>query len=126
MIKSELIQKIAAANPHLYHRVWALPVLAGVLVGAGIARFAQPVVFQLVFIAIAGINAAKLLSGGKGWRLSDSLPGKGILRLYGAAIGLVSALMGIGGGAVSNLVLTLHGEPIHRAVSTAAGVGKVM
>ena len=31
--------------------------------------------------------------------------------------------MGIGGGAITNLILTLHGVPIHRAVSTGAGVG---
>jgi uncharacterized membrane protein YfcA len=46
-----------------------------------------------------------------------------VLRSYGAVTGLVSALMGIGGGAVSNLILTLHNVPIHRAVSTSAGVG---
>lgn len=104
-------------------RVWAVPVVAGVVLGAAIARFAPPEVFQAVFVAVAAVNAAKLLTGGKGWRLRDGLPGKGLLRLYGAVIGLVSALMGIGGGAVSNLVMTLHGVSIHRAVSTAAGVG---
>lgn len=104
-------------------KVWAVPVIAGVLVGSVIARFAEPVVFQLVFIAVAGINAAKLLLGGSGWRLRDSLPGKAVLWVYGAVIGLASALMGIGGGAISNLVLTLHGVSIHRAVSTSAGVG---
>jgi len=104
-------------------RLWALPVLAGVILGSVIARYADPGVFQAVFIGVATLNAAKLLSGGKGWRLREELPGKGVLRIYGAAIGLVSALMGIGGGAVSNLVMTLHGVPIHRAVSTAAGVG---
>jgi uncharacterized membrane protein YfcA len=45
------------------------------------------------------------------------------MRAYGVLVGLVSALMGIGGGAVSNLILTLHNVPIHRAVSTSAGVG---
>lgn len=104
-------------------RVWAVPILIGVLAGAAIARYADPAVFQAVFIGVAAINAAKLLTGGKGWRLRDELPTKGILRIYGAVIGLVSSLMGIGGGAVSNLVMTLHGVPIHRAVSTAAGVG---
>lgn len=104
-------------------RLWAVPVLAGVLLGALIARFADPAVFQAVFIAVAGVIAAKLLSGGKGWRVREKLPKPGVLRLYGSMIGLVSALMGIGGGAVSNLVMTLHGVPIHRAVSTAAGVG---
>lgn len=104
-------------------KTWALPVLVGVAVGSFVARFAGPEVFQLVFAAVAAVNAAKLLSGGAGWRLRDSLPGKAALRAYGAFVGLVSALMGIGGGAVSNLILTLHNVPIHRAVSTSAGVG---
>ncbi|MES2813527.1 MAG: sulfite exporter TauE/SafE family protein [Pseudomonadota bacterium] len=104
-------------------RAWVLPVLLGVAVGSVIARYAEPQVFQLVFAAVAAVNAAKLLSGGSGWRLSDSLPAKPVLRTYGVGVGLVSALMGIGGGAVSNLILTLHNVPIHRAVSTSAGVG---
>lgn len=104
-------------------RLWALPVLAGVTLGAFIARFASPDVFQIAFVIVSAINATKLLSGGSGWRLSESLPGKAALRLYGAGVGLVSALMGIGGGAISNLLLTLHNVPIHRAVSTSAGVG---
>ena len=45
------------------------------------------------------------------------------MRFSGMLIGLVSAIMGIGGGAVSTLFLTLHGVPIHRAISTSAGVG---
>jgi uncharacterized membrane protein YfcA len=104
-------------------RLWALPVVAGVAAGAVIARHASPQVFQLVFAAVAAVNATKLLAGGSGWRLRDSLPGKTALRAYGAGVGLISALMGIGGGAVSTLILTLHNVPIHRAVSTSAGVG---
>ncbi len=65
----------------------------------------------------------KLLTGGKGWQLRDTLRGALAMRISGMTIGLVSAIMGIGGGAVSNLFLTLHGVPIHRAVSTSAGVG---
>lgn len=104
-------------------RAWALPVLLGVLLGAVIARFAVPVVFQSVFVVVASINAVKLLSGGKGWQLRETLPGALAMRLGGMMIGLVSAIMGIGGGAVSTLFLTLHGVPIHRAISTSAGVG---
>jgi uncharacterized membrane protein YfcA len=104
-------------------RLWAFPVLLGVAAGSIIARFAAPQVFQLVFAAVAAVNAVKLLVGGSGWRLRDSLPGKIATSAYGAGVGLVSALMGIGGGAVSTLILTLHNVPIHRAVSTSAGVG---
>lgn len=104
-------------------KVWAVPILLGVVLGSVIARYASPEVFQAVFVAVAAINAVKLLSGGKGWQLRDTLPGRWAMRIGGAGIGLVSAIMGIGGGAVSNLFLTLHGVPIHRAVSTSAGVG---
>lgn len=104
-------------------RLWAVPIILGVVTGAAVASFAQPMVFQIVFILVAGINAAKLLLGGAGWRLREGLPGRWVLRAYGAVIGLASALMGIGGGAISNLVMTLHGVSIHRAVSTSAGVG---
>lgn len=104
-------------------RVWIVPILIGVALGAFIARYASPEVFQVVFVCIAAINAVKLLTGGTGWQLRETLPGKLSMRLAGAGIGLVSAIMGIGGGAVSNLFLTLNGVPIHRAVSTSAGVG---
>jgi uncharacterized membrane protein YfcA len=104
-------------------RGWAIPILLGVVAGSVIARYASPSVFQTVFVAVATTNAAKLLTGGKGWQLRDTLPGRTGMRLAGAGIGLISAIMGIGGGAVSTLFLTLHGFPIHRAVSTSAGVG---
>ncbi len=71
-------------------RIWAAPVILGVLAGSVIARYAAPQVFQAVFIGVGAINAAKLLSGGKGWRIRDGLPSKAVLRVYGAGIGLVS------------------------------------
>lgn len=104
-------------------RVWVVPIVIGVLAGSFIARFAAPWVFQVIFIMVASITATKLLTGGKGWWVAEKLPSHGLLRTYGSAIGFVSALMGIGGGAVSNLVMTLHNVSIHRAVSTSAGVG---
>lgn len=104
-------------------RAWALPILVGVLGGAAIARIAPAAVFQIVFVLIAGVNAAKLLFGRESWRIADSLPGGIILRAYGAMIGLASALMGIGGGAITNLLLTLHGRDIRNSVATASAVG---
>lgn len=103
-------------------RAWAVPVLVGVLAGSAIARFADPAVFQIVFVAVASTNAVKMLMGGN-WQLRDSLPGPVATAVSGAVIGLLSALMGIGGGAISNLFLTLHGRSMRVAVSTSAGVG---
>ena len=42
---------------------------------------------------------------------------------YGVFIGLAASLMGISGGSVSNMILTLYGKPIHKAVATSAGLG---
>ncbi|PJN96030.1 hypothetical protein CNY89_04970 [Amaricoccus sp. HAR-UPW-R2A-40] len=82
-----------------------------------------PLVFQAVFIGVAGINAAKMLLGRASWRIASDLPQGFGLRIYGFVIGLLSALMGIGGGALSTLTMTLHGRPIHQSVATSAGVG---
>ena len=38
-------------------------------------------------------------------------------------IGVLSALMGIGGGQLSNLFMTFYGRPIHQAVATSSGLG---
>ena len=42
---------------------------------------------------------------------------------YGLGIGLAGSLMGVSGGSMSTMVLTLYGKPIHAAVGTAAGLG---
>jgi len=45
------------------------------------------------------------------------------MALYGFAIGLGGSLMGVSGGALSTIVLTVYGKPIHNAVATSAGLG---
>ncbi|PZX13741.1 putative membrane protein YfcA [Palleronia aestuarii] len=107
--------------PHL--RAWAVPVTCGVLIGSAAARYAPAELFQIVFVVVAGTNAVKMLFARGAWQLRDGLPGNPLQAVYGAIVGLLSALMGIGGGAISNLILTLHGWSMHRAVATSAGVG---
>lgn len=105
-------------------RAWAVPIIAGVLAGALIARYAAPVVLQLVFVMVAGVNSVKLLSGTTRWNLAADLPKAGVrLKGYGGLIGLLSSLMGIGGGQIANIIMTLHGRTIHQAVATSAGIG---
>lgn len=104
-------------------RAWAVPVIAGVVVGSALARFAPPEVFQGVFVLIAGLNAVKLISGSNRWNIAPDLPRGPGLKAYGAAIGLASSLMGIGGGQVANIIMTMHGRLIHNAVATSAGIG---
>ncbi len=104
-------------------RRWALPAVVGVAVGAAIAAFAPSAVFTLAFVVIASFIAMKLLFAGDRWNLGADLPGGAPMTLYGFGIGLGGSLMGVSGGALSTIVLTLYGKPIHNAVATSAGIG---
>jgi uncharacterized membrane protein YfcA len=104
-------------------RAWALPAVAGVAVGCAAAAVAPGSLFKAVFVLIAGIIAAKLLAGREDWVLSDRLPGPLGMTSWGFLVGLASSLMGISGGSLATMVLTLYGKPIHNAVATSAGVG---
>lgn len=104
-------------------RQWAVPVVVGVLMGSVIARYAPPDLFKAVFVVVAGISAIRLLFGKDSWRLGLDMPGKTVVNVYGWIIGVLSSLMGIGGGQLSNLFMTFYGRPIHQAVATSSGLG---
>ncbi len=104
-------------------RLWAIPAVIGVTCGAIVAAFAPPAVFKIAFILIAGFIAAKFLFAGDRWNLGTELPGRLPMTCYGFSIGLAGSLMGVSGGSLSNIVLTLYGKSIHNAVATSAGLG---
>jgi len=103
-------------------RAWIGPVVAGVAAGAVIAAYAPAGVFKIAFVLIAGLIAAKMLSN-RSWVIASTLPGPGMMRASGFLIGLSSSLMGVGGGSLSTIVLTLYGQPLHNAIATSAGIG---
>lgn len=102
---------------------WAVPVIVGVAMGSVIARYAPADLFKTVFVVVAGFSAIRLLFGKDSWRLGLDMPGKLIMNIYGWIIGVLSSLMGIGGGQLSNLFMTFYGRPIHQAVATSSGLG---
>jgi len=104
-------------------RRWTLPSMAGVAVGSVLAAVAPPDVFQAAFVLIACLIATKLLFGRDSWTLGSELPGNAAMHAYGFAIGLGSSLMGISGGSLVTMTLTLYGKSIHSSVATAAGLG---
>jgi uncharacterized membrane protein YfcA len=122
-IRSYYAHKAKGAVDEGVLKVWALPIIGGVGIGSVIAYFASSTVFKLLFVVFATLMALKLIFGRENWRIADQLPGTLTIAIVGLAIGVISALMGIGGGAYSALFLTLYGVSIHRAVATSSGVG---
>ena len=104
-------------------RVWAAPVVIGVVMGSVVARYAPADLFKAVFVLVAGVSAIRLLFGKDTWRLGLDMPAKPVMVVYGWLIGVLSALMGIGGGQLSNLFMTFYNRPIHQAVATSSGLG---
>jgi uncharacterized membrane protein YfcA len=104
-------------------KVWAAAAILGVVCGAVIAAFASSDVFKIAFIVIATFIASKFLFAGDRWNLGSELPSPMTMRLYGFGIGLGSSLMGVSGGSLSNIVLTVYGKSLHNAVATSAGLG---
>jgi uncharacterized membrane protein YfcA len=103
-------------------RQWWLPALIGVIAGSVIARYAPERLFKVVFVMVAFSAAARLLLARATWKLGNDLPRGPLMKIYGVAIGVLSTLMGVGGGLFSNLLMTLYSRPIHQAVATSAGL----
>ena len=100
-------------------RRWALPLLIGAFAGSLLASAVDTRVLTAVFGGVALLVALKMFLPLEGRHLSDAVPRHWSAAAIPSAIGVVSAMMGIGGGTLSVPVLTLLNEQIHRAVGTA-------
>ena len=103
-------------------RVWWLPIVIGVVAGSVIARYAPEKLFKIVFVCVAYSASARLIFAREGWKFGDDLPKGPLMRVYGFCVGILSTLMGIGGGLFSNLLMTFYGRPIHQAVASSSAL----
>jgi uncharacterized membrane protein YfcA len=104
-------------------RAFVVPVLLGVMLASAIAASISSEGLRLIFALIALVVAAKMFFDRPSWRLGADLPGRVGKSVAGVLIGLISGLMGIGGGVLNNSFMTLYSRPIHQAVATSSGVG---
>lgn len=106
---------------------WAPWIVLGTGVGVLLASHVDGRVLTMVFatgVMLMSINFLVPRLGNK--VLSDQMP-SGVLRIgIAGGLGTFSSLLGIGGGTIAIMVMTLCGRSIHRAVGTAAGVGTLI
>ncbi len=103
-------------------KLWWVPIVIGVIAGSVTARVAPERLFKIVFVMVAWTAATRLLLSRDGWKLGDTIPTGLAMRAYGFVIGLLSTLMGVGGGLFANLLMTFYGRPIHQAVATSSAL----
>src|SRR3981189_1048032 len=83
---------------------WWLPIVLGVVAGTVPARYAPERLFKIVFVMVAWSAAARLLLARDNWKFGDDVPKGPLMKLYGFFVGLLSTLMGVGGGLFANLL----------------------
>src|ERR1700752_1803385 len=103
-------------------KLWWLPVVIGVVAGSLVARVAPERLFKIVFVCVAWSATVRLWFGRDNWKFGDVMPTGPLMRIYGFFIGLLSTLMGVGGGLFANLLMTFSGRPIHQAVATSSAL----
>lgn len=77
----------------------------------------------VLFAGVASIVALQFIFGRPDWKLRDSVPGGVTRPVVGGTVGILSSLMGIGGGSLTVPLMSICGVPIHRAIATASGFG---
>lgn len=102
---------------------WIVAVPLGTIIAAIVAAWASSTELRLIFAIIALALALRMIFAKDSWRLGSDLPGNPVKFLVGTGIGILSGLMGIGGGVMNNTFMTLYGRSIHQAVATSSGVG---
>ncbi len=105
---------------------WALWVLIGSVLGAYVASNLHSNVLAIVFATLALLVAIKMLLSPTTRNLTSEVPRGLWVPAIPTAIGGLSSMMGIGGGTFSVMTLTIFGQPIHKAVGTAALFGLVI
>ncbi|MEM8987733.1 MAG: sulfite exporter TauE/SafE family protein [Pseudomonadota bacterium] len=107
-------------------RQWAPLIALGAVVGAALARVISGEALTLIF-AMGAMGVAVKMALSPNQDMSGGAAEKHIPPVVRAplsfGIGAVSALMGIGGGIMGVMVLTMAGRTIRKAVATAAGFG---
>jgi uncharacterized membrane protein YfcA len=108
-------------------KTWAPWIVLGDAVGVLLASHVDGHVLTMIFatgVLLMSLNF--LLPQLSDKVLSQHMP-TGVMRVgIAGGLGTLSSLLGIGGGTIAIMVMTLCGRSIHRAVGTASGVGTLI
>ncbi len=107
-------------------RGWAPWVVAGALLGVAVVAQLASGTLQILFGTLGVLVGLQMAFGRPHWRLGHSLPAGRTRAGLAGGVGLISVLLGVGGGGMAVTVLTLFGMAMHRAVGTAAGFGLII
>lgn len=106
---------------------WAPWLILGDGVGVMLAGHVDGRVLTMIFAIGVGLMSLNFLLPKVGGKvITDTMP-SGVARMgIAGGLGTFSSLLGIGGGVIAIMVMTLCGRSIHRAIATASGIGTLI
>lgn len=107
-------------------KLWAPFIVFGAIVGAALSSRLGGVFASVVFGLISILVAMNMLIRANAKALYSQLPHKALQMFYGFITGVISVVMGIGGGALGVPILSAYNFPTHRAVGTSAAFGLII
>lgn len=108
-------------------KAWAPWIIIGDAFGVWLASRVSSNGLAMIFgVGVALMSLHFLFPVLRGKRLSDNLPGPYARIAIAGGLGAFSSLLGIGGGTIAIIVMTLCGRDIHRAIATASGIGFII
>lgn len=108
-------------------KTWAPWIVVGVGFGVLLASRISSEGLVLIFgigVVLMGFHFLFPILSGK--HLSDHMPSGYGRAAIATGLGTFSSLLGIGGGTITTIVMTLCGRTIHRSIATASGVGFII
>jgi uncharacterized membrane protein YfcA len=108
-------------------RSWAPWLIIGDAAGVVLAGRVDGHVLTLIFAIGVGLMSINFLVPHLAdHKISDDMPGVAPRIAIAGGLGTFSSLLGIGGGTIAIMVMTLCGRSIHRAIATASGIGALI
>lgn len=102
----------------------------GIAIGVIAAQFAAPHVrgafMTAVFAVMCLVFAVRFAFPQRFHPIAEQPPGGKFRHTAAAVIGITSGFAGIGGGILTNIVMTLSGLPMHKSIGRAAAAGIVV
>ncbi len=116
-----------AGNTDLaFLREWGPGIVLGVIIAQVSAPYLRGSFLIAVFAAFCFIAALRFAAPAKFQPIFAHPPGGTGRDIAGCLIGMISGFAGVGGGILTNVVMSLSGIPMHKSVGRAAAVGVVV
>lgn len=108
-------------------KTWAPWLVVGDAIGVMLAGRIDGHVLLLIFaVGVLLMSVNFLIPRLSNHVISDTMPGLAPRVAIAGGLGTFSSLLGIGGGTIAIMVMTLHGRTIHKAIATASGIGALI